>query len=306
VLLRGVERSNPVLLFLHDGPGLAQIHLARHMQRELERAFVVANWDQRGSGLSYDGGAPPGALTLDRLVEDTVELSRWLCRHFQRDRILLVGNAWGSILGLMAVRKAPELFDAYVGVDQWVEPKESEERLFHWAQGEAKRRDVGRAIRELAALGGPPYPFPGGAARVRRWAERFGGVGRRASRRGVFVRSFIDLQEYTVPDLFRWRRGVRYSLASLGAAASSVDLSSRVTSVDVPTYFLSGRDDRVCDPELPREYLRVLDAPRKGWAWIEDAAHFLPFEQPDALAAAIAHFALEARGPPAPAWRVAG
>jgi len=306
VLLRGLDESNRVLLYLHDGPGLAQILVARQIQKELERAFVVANWDQRGAGLSYQPGAAPGTLTLDRLVDDTVALSTWLCGRFHRPRIVLVGHAWGSVVGLLAAQRAPELFEAYIGIDPTVDRKETEERLARWVGSEAKERGETRAVRELAEVGPPPYGSAGAARTVRRWAERFGGVGRRASRRGAVVRGLLELEEYTLFDLVRWRRGRRSSMTALGATAASIDLAMRVSSVEVPTFFLAGRNDKVCDPELAREYLRVLDAPRKGWAWVEDAAHLLPFEQPDAVAAAIAHFAIEARGPPPPAWTIAG
>ena len=306
VLLRGIDEANPVLLCLHDGPGLAQILVARQIHKELERAFVVADWDQRGSGLSYQPGALPGTLTLNRLVDDTVALSTWLCERFHRPRIVLVGHGWGSAIGLLAAQRAPELYEAYVGIDPPVDRKESEERLARWVGSEAKARGETRAVGELAEVGPPPYASADGARTVRRWAERFGGIGRRASRRGAVVRGLLELEEYTLFDLARWRRGRQSSMEALGATAASIDLASRVSAVEVPTFFLAGRNDKVCDPELAREYLWVLDAPRKGWAWVEDAAHLLPFEQPDAVAAAIAHFAIEARGPPPPAWTIAG
>jgi pimeloyl-ACP methyl ester carboxylesterase len=306
VLLRGIDETNPVVLFLHDGPGLAQILYARQAQSELERAFVVANWDQRGSGLSYDARTPRASMTLDRLVEDTVELSTWLAERFERDRILLAGYGWGSVLGLLAVQRAPELFEAYIGIDQSVDAAEAGKRMFRWAEGEARARGHARATRELAELGPPPYPSAERAERLRYWAERLGGAGRRASRRGAIVRGLLEIEEYTIWDLPRYRRGVAFSRSTLGPAAASVDLPSMVSSVAVPTYFVGGRNDRVCDPDIAREYLRVLEAPRKGWAWVEEAGHLLPFEQPDALAAAIAHFAAEAHGPKAPEWVIAG
>jgi pimeloyl-ACP methyl ester carboxylesterase len=306
VLLRGVEETNPVLLYLHDGPGLAQILFARQIQKELERAFVVANWDQRGAGLSYPPGAPPGTLTLNRLVDDTVALSTWLCERFHRPRILLAGHSWGSIVGLLAAQRAPQLYEAYIGVDQSVDAQESGERLARWVVSEAKERGEARALQELTEAADAPESSATASLTIRRWAERFGGVGRRASRRGPIVRALLELEEYTLFDLPRWRRGRRFSMAELGPTAASIDLPTKVSSLQVPTYFLAGRNDKVCDPELAREYLRVLDAPRKGWAWVDDAAHLLPFEQPDAVAAAIAHFAIEARGPAPPAWTIAG
>jgi pimeloyl-ACP methyl ester carboxylesterase len=56
VLLRGANRHNPVLLVVQAGPGFPMIHEARAFERELhlERDFIVAYWDQRGTGKSFD------------------------------------------------------------------------------------------------------------------------------------------------------------------------------------------------------------------------------------------------------------
>lgn len=306
LLLRGVDTTQPVLLYLHGGPGNAEIVNARRHQAELERAFVVANWDQRGAGLSYSPDIPRGSMTLDRMVDDTVEVSRWLARRFGQDRIVLAGHSFGSILGLLAARKAPELYRAYIGIAQVVEPEESERRMVRWAVEEAKRRALASAVRELQAIGEPPYPNRDAFRVVRRWARRFGGMIRTGSESSILLDTLLHLREYTLWDVWRYGRGEAFSVESLVEEASRVDMARLVTRLSIPAYFVFGRFDRICDPALAREYLEVLEAPRKGWAWIEDAAHLAPFEQPDAVAAALAHFAQDALEANRPGWTIAG
>lgn len=306
LLVRGVDTTQPVLLYLHGGPGNAEIVNARRHQAELERAFVVANWDQRGAGLSYSPGIPRDSMTLERMVEDTVEVSRWIARRFGQDRIVLAGHSFGSILGLLAARRAPELYRAYIGIAQVVEPEESERRMLRWSLEEAKRRSLARAVRELEGIGEPPYADRGAFRVVRRWARRFGGMIHTGSESAILLDTLLHLREYTLWDAWNYGRGEVFSVESLVEETSRVDMARLVTRLSIPAYFVFGRFDRVCDPALAREYLEVLDAPRKGWAWIEDAAHLAPFEQPDAVAAALAHFAQEAGAQRAPAWRIAG
>jgi hypothetical protein len=45
VLLRGNDRRNPVLLYVHGGPGGGQLPLARHYSQQLEKYFLVVHWD---------------------------------------------------------------------------------------------------------------------------------------------------------------------------------------------------------------------------------------------------------------------
>ena len=60
--VRGDDARAPVLLWLHGGRGGAERPLFRYFHGELERRFVVAYWDQRGAGRSFDADADPRAL----------------------------------------------------------------------------------------------------------------------------------------------------------------------------------------------------------------------------------------------------
>ncbi|MED4228899.1 alpha/beta hydrolase [Neobacillus cucumis] len=69
ILIRTDDKNQPIVLFLHGGPGTAQIGFARRFQRQLEKEFIVVNWDQRGSGISESG-----ELTLKNYLNDAKEL----------------------------------------------------------------------------------------------------------------------------------------------------------------------------------------------------------------------------------------
>jgi pimeloyl-ACP methyl ester carboxylesterase len=122
ILVRGRDRTRPVLLFLHGGPGAARIALGSRL-RLLEEEFVVVHWDQRGAGKSCPG-VSHAELSLARMLEDTRELILLLRRRFATDRVILVGHSWGSVLGAITAARHPELVRAYVGVSQVVSPLE--------------------------------------------------------------------------------------------------------------------------------------------------------------------------------------
>src|SRR5690606_27215544 len=75
IMLRGVSTESPVLLFLEGGPGGTGIGRIRNSGEDLEQEFVVATWDQRGTGKSFDALEPTSTLTFDRMVQDTLEVT---------------------------------------------------------------------------------------------------------------------------------------------------------------------------------------------------------------------------------------
>ena len=122
LMIRGRSTDDPVLLYLAGGPGGTDLGAMR-ADAGLEQDFVVVTWEQRGSGKSYAALDPVDTLTLEQTVADTVELTDYLRDRFGQDRIYLVGNSWGTILGVLAVQEHPELFHAFVGTGQMVSPR---------------------------------------------------------------------------------------------------------------------------------------------------------------------------------------
>jgi pimeloyl-ACP methyl ester carboxylesterase len=120
ILVRGSDPSNPVLLYLHGGPGQSLIPFAHVATSTLTDSFTVVYWDQRGAGLSYSAATPAKTINLAQLIDDTISVTDYLRNRFGQDKIFLVGHSWGSTLGTLAVLKCPSKYAAYVGVGQVV------------------------------------------------------------------------------------------------------------------------------------------------------------------------------------------
>jgi len=118
ILIRGRNRTHPLLLFLHGGPGMPAMYLAHRFQKRLEDHFVVVHWDRRGAGKSYNKDIPLETMNVEQMIADTCELIRYLKRCFDQEKIYLVGHSWGTYLGMLVVHRHPELFYAYVGIGQ--------------------------------------------------------------------------------------------------------------------------------------------------------------------------------------------
>ncbi len=156
VTIRGADRSNPVLLFLHGGPGDAQSALTS-VYSPLENDFVLVQWDQRGAGRTLGhSDAEHQANSLPRLVEDGVELTRYIRSYLHTNKVLLVGHSWGSFLGAQIVHREPSLFRAFVGIAQVVSWREIVEAQYRYTLAQARGQSDAAAVQALEALGGPP------------------------------------------------------------------------------------------------------------------------------------------------------
>jgi pimeloyl-ACP methyl ester carboxylesterase len=71
--------------------------------------FVVVNWDQPGSCKSF-GAINTKNITLNTYIQDGYALTDYLCKTFNKDKIYLVGESWGSALGIFLVKEHPEKY----------------------------------------------------------------------------------------------------------------------------------------------------------------------------------------------------
>ena len=174
ILVRGHDRTKPVLLFVHGGPGFGQLPIAAGYSDQLGRHFVVVHWDQRGAGASC-AGTDFAAITREQIVADAIELSEQLARRFGGGgKIFLLGHSWGSVVGALAAQQRPELFHAYVGLGQVVNGRRNEELSLQFVRDEARRRADREALAELERIQ-PPYRTPEELFTQRRWLNAYRG-----------------------------------------------------------------------------------------------------------------------------------
>jgi pimeloyl-ACP methyl ester carboxylesterase len=283
ILIRGSDKADPVVLFLHGGPGAADIFLARHFDGKLTQHFVVVHWDQRGAGKSYDSDIPTAALNRDQFVSDICELSEKLKTRFNVPKVYLVGHSWGSEIGILAASRHPELFHAFVGVGQVVEKNEQEEISYRFALDMARNSQNALAIEELEEIGAPPYENHKELTTQRKWLERFGGV-THANKLTFndYLKIGLTSPDYTLLDGLRFFRGQEFSEKHMWEERMHTNLFQEVPRVDVPTYFFAGRYDYNTPSQLTERYFQQVNAPSgKQLVWFENSGHMIPYEEPE-------------------------
>jgi pimeloyl-ACP methyl ester carboxylesterase len=110
MVIKSRDETNPVLLFVHGGPGMPEYFLTQSYPTGLENDFTVAWWDQRGAGLSYHPRIPAKTMTVEQFIADTIGVTNHLRHRFGRHKIYLMAHSWGTFLGIQAAQRAPDLY----------------------------------------------------------------------------------------------------------------------------------------------------------------------------------------------------
>lgn len=270
ILIRGHDRSKPVVLFLHGGPGMPAMYLAHAFQRDLERDFVVVHWDRRGAGKSFDAWSLH--LSVSQTLEDTWELTQKLRARFGDRRIYIVGHSWGTYLGLLAVRGHPEYYAAFVGMGQLAGTRDEVQAL---------RREL---VQQAAAkLGDSELQARAADASVEITEDdlfRSGGELYASRSFWPILRTGLAAPEYTVRDVLNVKKGADLVGQQMAYDVSPRPLEGEIQKVDVPVFFFLGRHDSNTPSQLAAEYLGRLEAPLKRLVWFEQSSHFPFFEEP--------------------------
>jgi pimeloyl-ACP methyl ester carboxylesterase len=286
VLIRSYNRYNPVLLYLHGGPGTTEMIPFRLNQHNLEKYFTVVIWEQRGTGKSYSSNIPEDTMTVDQFISDAYELIEYLLNEFNKEKIVLAGHSWGSMLGMLLIHKYPDLFYAYAGSGQVVNPYKAERISYEYCLGKAEDD----ALEELLELDypeaylkiDPEGEWFGKIKTERKCLVKLGGEIYGQSDYSAFFNTDLFLApEYSWFDFIKFAEGSVFSLKAMLPEIIEFDLKSIVKETSVPVFFLQGRHDYNTPSLLVEDFFNQLDAENKELIWFENSAHHPMYEEPE-------------------------
>ena len=282
LMIRGHDTTNPVVLFLAGGPGGSELGAMRNHLPALEESFTVATLDQRGTGTSYPALDPTDTYTLESAVDDVVATTALLRERFDQEGIVLVGQSWGTLLGVLAVHREPALYSAFVGTGQMVSPLETD-RIFH-ADTLAWARDEGMTglAAELAQIGPPPYSSMldyETALSHEHEVYPYDHTGN-SEGAGGFSENFL-VPEYTLVDQVHLLGSFMDTFGALYPRIQGVDLRRDAPSLEVPVFFVQGAHEARGRAEPFAQWYTALTAPRKELVVLDTSGHRPLFEQPE-------------------------
>jgi len=262
ISIQGADVSNPVLLYLHGGPGAAVSAHRQEVTGELEQDFVVVHWDQRNSGQTLQLNVDEDAPTMRVMKQDAEEMLQHLLERFERESLILCGNSWGTVLGFHLATTHPKQVQAFIAMSPIINHTESQQQTL--AQLKAHYKDNEQASEQL---NGVDIPLSDAKAMLTfyRWETVFKGREFPEERLEEYLSFFQDWESKWMP-LYR--------------EFYELELTTQLPKLDVPLFILQGDEDLTTRPEITKAYFESVRAPQKELIWFEHTGHNLPGAAP--------------------------
>jgi len=283
--VRGQDRSNPLILFVHGGPASPAMATMWQFQRPIEEYFTVAQWDQRGAGKTFREVNPDSisdTIHIPRYVDDAIEVAEHLRKKYKKDKVILLGHSWGTIVAMQAALKRPDLFYAYVGIGQVISTPENERISFDYALKQAKANNNEEALKDLESIA----PYPGDQpitreriVKARKWPQYYGGMTAYRNSSPYFFDGPMLSPEYSEEDADAIDQGSLFTLGRVLPEFVTVDMS-KVRKFPIPVVMFLGRHDYTTPAQPTADWMKQVKAPYKQVVWFENSAHMMPWEEP--------------------------
>ena len=281
----GTKIENPVILFLHGGPGIPNRHGMAVAHMDLIDDFTIVAWDQRGTGGSYFG-CDPETLTLEQLISDCGKVMDYLCLKLHKKKIFLLGGSWGTELGTFVCQKYPDKVAGYIGYGQVVNGIENENVSYAFALEKAKEANCAEDIAALEKIG-PPVdgqykPVFEGLMAQRRIMKKYGGHSTKGG--SYFTGTVIPIlksPELSIGDKIGTAKGYKLCLSRMWPTIVHYDFIKDCSPFQMPYYIFQGRKDNNTPSSLVQAYYDSIVAPDKDLVWFENSAHGPLGEEPE-------------------------
>jgi pimeloyl-ACP methyl ester carboxylesterase len=283
--IRGQDKSNPIILFVHGGPASPLIPALWQFQRPLEEYFTVVNYDQRGAGKTYvedHSDAVAASLHIPRYIDDAIEVADYVRKRYGKSRLILMAHSWGTVIGLGAAQKRSDLFYAYVGIGQVINTRDNERISFEYGLQQAKAHGNTEAVKEMESIA--PYPGDKPITReriiiARKWAQFYGGLTAYREESRYFFNAPLLAPEYSAADVCAVDQGNMFTLGRVLPEFVNVDYKG-VRSLSMPVVMFMGRHDYTTPSQPTADWLAKVSAPAKQAVWFERSSHMIPWEEP--------------------------
>ena len=279
IFIRGRRKENPILLFVHGGPGSPQGIFTRFYENELTEDYTIVHFDQRGSGKSFQPDIDWKKLEIEHFVGDILYITEHLHQTFSAPQIFLMGHSWGTLTAIQAVQRRPDLFKAYIGMAQITNMEESEVLSYHFVLEKAEQLGDAETLQKLKALGTPPFFDYKTVLAQRQLLKKMGGMDVNLQLRNQLKKEGLFTPDYQLLELYRTWQVFSEMPHYFWTKIMAFNAFESIPQLQLPVYFLEGRHDYQVPSVLAEQYLDSLITPFKKLIWFDKSGHLPIYEE---------------------------
>ena len=295
VSIRGKDKSNPVILFLHGGPLAPDSYVTYTYSNDLIDDYTFVCWDQRGCGRTYFANPEDRdkTVTFEQAQNDVDAMTDYLCDRFGCEKIVIIGHSYGSILGAKYAYEHPEKVAAYIGAGQFVNARASYESELEDALAIAEAMGDDTTYMLMAY---DTYLEEHSYESLEQASAYAHSYHKSVDSMPIVMAGLKS--PYLASEDIKWFlvESDTSKMETIGVDilfnCMTFDLRDQ-TGYKVPVYFISGADDWTCSYKVMAEYAESIGA---DYLLIEDANHTVQHDKPTEFDAAVKAFLKGALG----------
>jgi pimeloyl-ACP methyl ester carboxylesterase len=277
IMIRGKDVSNPIIIYVHGGPGASEIAYAKKYQDLLETNFTIVNYDQRGSGKSYHFFEDYASLSPDILVQDLLAVTDYISERLDQKKVILIGHSFGTYIATLAAQTAPEKYAAYIGIGQMADTLQSELESWDYVMKQARFAKNGEDIKQLQDIF--DLVKKGTAYTPRDLVAKYEGASRLIASPDSSFAALSFSSEYNGLDAIRYTLGMMNNQPPLVKQVMNRPLPSLIAKMDLPIYFVMGKYDGMTSANTAKQFFNNIEATHKEFILYEQSAHYPHYEE---------------------------
>lgn len=262
---KGSDRSNPILLILHGGPGKSLNQFSKGFTNKLNDNFIVVNWDQRETGETLKLNRSKDSLNVKLMQDDSLEIISYLLKKFNKKKLYLLSHSWGSVMGFEIASKHPEILHAYIPISPVVDANNSAILTINQLKKWAEKNKNNQATEELDRIK-LPFQDKNDFFLAQKW---------------LFIHNEVEGAETTEfkTVYYEWMN-IWFPIWKENAQTS---LFKTISKIDCPIYFFVGRMDNQTYYSITEKYFKFLHAKKKKLFWFNNSGHTIFNTEPEKL-----------------------
>ena len=286
VLVRGKNANAPLILHVQAGPGMPIIPEADTMEKllHLENNYLIAYWDQRGCGKSFNKNIDPKTISFSQLTDDIIECTKYLLKKYNKNKAILIGYSIGATISLMAAIRDTEIFSQLflVGID--IDIPTANKYALEFAMAKAKEKNNSKLIKKVIELEQKPIIETKIFQERAKLLTNLGGIKTGSNYNQLLIstiKNMIFSKYYSFKDIPKTIKGMELCQNALLPELDTLNLFDKIKSVQVPVHFIQGKLDGIAPYQTAVVFYEYLQAGTKTFTVFENSAHMPQYEEPE-------------------------